>query len=329
MSEHNDSVIYKEIPGFNGCYRAGDDGSVWTCKVPIAYRTWGAGPVWRLLSPMDKSGYLWVALSNNGKVFNRSVASIILETFVGPRPDGYDACHFPDHTTSNNSLANLRWGSKADNMDDKNKLGHQRRDASHPNTKLTKEQVIQIREAVASGERQRDVAARFCISPISINLAVTGRTWKNAGGPVHEVKQHTILSSHQAAAIRSRRLAGEKLADLAREFCVSQTTICAVAKGQARCGATKIDVELLADVPTDKSRGIPRGEQCNFSKLTEEKVVELRNRYANSESAVDLAKEFDLTLTGLRYIVVGKNWKHAGGVISVWRNLKNKVIQCQ
>lgn len=237
MHENNDSVVYKTIPGFDGCYRVGDDGSVWTCKVPVGYRRWGPSENWRRLCPMDKAGYLWVALSHSGKINNRSVASLVLEAFIGPRPDGYEACHFPDHSPSNNCLNNLRWGTKQENMADQDRLGHRRRDADHHCTKVTEEQIVAIRIAVARGERQRDVAKRFGVTPVCVNNAVTGRTWKNAGGPTHNVKQHTKLSNEQAATIRRRRLSGEKLEALASEFGVSQTTVCEIAKGHSRCGA--------------------------------------------------------------------------------------------
>jgi len=324
MHETNDTVTYKEITGFGGCYRVGDDGSVWTCKIPIGYRQWGPSEHWRPLMPQNKGGYLSVNLSLDGKLYYRAVSALVLEAFIGPRPDGAEACHFPDHSPLNNRLDNLRWGSKVENMGDKDRLGRQPRDATHPNTKVTAEQIVAIREAVAAGEWQRHVAKRFGVTCVCVNRAVTGRTWKDVGGPTHEVGKHTKISASQAAEIRTRRLSGEKLKSLSTEFGVTQTTICEIAKGTARCGHTKEEMEMLAGVPADKSRGIPHGEKCNFAKLTADMVVSIRNRYADGESAVDLAKEFDLTLTGLRYIVVGKNWKRAGGGISVWRNLKKK-----
>jgi hypothetical protein len=49
-----------------------------------------------------------------------SVASLVLEAFVGPRPYGMLSLHFDDNP-KNNSAKNLRWGSPRDNA-----LDHQR-----------------------------------------------------------------------------------------------------------------------------------------------------------------------------------------------------------
>lgn len=43
------------------------------------------------------------------------------------------------------------------------------------------------------------------------------------------------LTDQQAREIRSRRLAGERGVDLAREFNISQPTICDILKGRSRC----------------------------------------------------------------------------------------------
>lgn len=43
---------------------------------------------------------------------------LVLLAFVGPCPDGMEACHANDIPTDNR-LANLRWGTHADNMRDR------------------------------------------------------------------------------------------------------------------------------------------------------------------------------------------------------------------
>lgn len=111
----------KPIPGYPD-YFASKDGTIWTQK-----RKGGndrrAGQT--LLEPRPlkahstKTGYMIVTFDLNGKVVTKQVHRLILETFVGPAPEGYAACHYPDPTKSNNSLENLRWGSVSDNAKDK------------------------------------------------------------------------------------------------------------------------------------------------------------------------------------------------------------------
>lgn len=37
--------------------------------------------------------------------------SLVLLSFYGNRPNGYEGCHFPDINTTNNDLSNLMWGT--------------------------------------------------------------------------------------------------------------------------------------------------------------------------------------------------------------------------
>lgn len=53
---------------------------------------------------------------------NRRVGSIVLEAFVGARPNGMECCHADDDPW-NNHLANLRWGTHSDNAHDRVRNG--------------------------------------------------------------------------------------------------------------------------------------------------------------------------------------------------------------
>ena len=59
-------------------------------------------------------GYLHVHVAKDGKKQNPGVHVLVLEAFVGPRPDGTLACH-NDGNPSNNRVENLRWDSRANN----------------------------------------------------------------------------------------------------------------------------------------------------------------------------------------------------------------------
>jgi len=49
-----------------------------------------------------------VTLSRDRKQKHRSVHSLVLEAFVGPRPEGMDGCHEND-VPWDNRLSNLKW----------------------------------------------------------------------------------------------------------------------------------------------------------------------------------------------------------------------------
>ena len=52
------------------------------------------------------------------------------------------------------------------------------------------------------------------------------------------------------------------------------------------------------------------GEDCNFAKLTEAKVREIRLRFGAGEAPVVLAAEFGVTSVNIAFIVQRKTWKH-------------------
>ena len=111
-------VEYREVVGYPG-YRVGSDGSVWSC-----WRLAGGGSGrhsfissdWRELTKKAGSrGYPIVGLTRDKKVKTVYVQSLVLEAFVGPRPAGMQACHYPDPTATNVALCNLKWGTPSEN----------------------------------------------------------------------------------------------------------------------------------------------------------------------------------------------------------------------
>lgn len=52
----------------------------------------------------------------------RLLHHLVLEAFIGPRPDGTEACHY-DGDATNNRLSNLRWDSHVENEKDKMRHG--------------------------------------------------------------------------------------------------------------------------------------------------------------------------------------------------------------
>ena len=109
----------RPIPGFEG-YFATADGKIWTSKRKggNARAAGLRGELRPLKANPNKRGYLLVGLDVDGRNVSRFVHRLILETFVGPRPEGKEACHFPDHEKSNNALSNLRWDTHDENIED-------------------------------------------------------------------------------------------------------------------------------------------------------------------------------------------------------------------
>jgi hypothetical protein len=182
MSTHSTPTL-KPIPGLSG-YAAGDDGSIWsrwelepirggrgTCAV--------IGSEWRRLKGSSlPSGRRYIKVCAQGKKRNRYVAHLILEAFVGPRPEGLEACH-NDGDLGNNRPDNLRWDTHAANIADKLKHGTDNRGVKHNMVKLTEEQVRIARTRVRAGESRRKVAGELNVSACTIGELVARKTWRH------------------------------------------------------------------------------------------------------------------------------------------------------
>lgn len=69
--------------------------------------------------------YYQVTLSKHGRVKSRKVCHLVLEAFVGQRPEGMECCHGPKGST-NDWLANLRWDTVSANKLDTVAAGNHR-----------------------------------------------------------------------------------------------------------------------------------------------------------------------------------------------------------
>lgn len=109
---------WKHVVGYENLYQVSDDGRVNTRNrrgewVPKALNS-------------DKNGYRRVTLSKDGQKRSRLVHHLVLEAFVGPRPEGYECRHLHGNP-GDNRLENIAWGTSSENGRDVVDHGH------HPN----------------------------------------------------------------------------------------------------------------------------------------------------------------------------------------------------
>lgn len=97
-----------------------------------------------------KAGYLVVGLFKNNVQETKAVHRLVAQTFI-PNPQGYPEVIHIDSDKTNNAVANLKWGTSAESI--QNSIVNGRRDMpageSHYKTFLTSEQVKNIREFCA------------------------------------------------------------------------------------------------------------------------------------------------------------------------------------
>ncbi len=114
---------WKPVPGWEGFYEVSDMGQVrsldrvmtnhrgtqWIKKGRVLKQTLSAGKATKR--------YRMLYLADGDRRELRYVHQLVLEAFVGPRPDGWVCRHLNDHQ-DDNRLVNLEYGTYTDNMAD-------------------------------------------------------------------------------------------------------------------------------------------------------------------------------------------------------------------
>lgn len=119
-----DAEIWKPVVGWEGHYEVSDAGRVRSLDVDRLDKN---GRAWRKKGSIHgqhakPNGYIYVNLKSSPRKKRRYVHQLVLESFVGPRPDGHEACH-DNGDRSDNRLENLRWDTISENRLDIGRMG--------------------------------------------------------------------------------------------------------------------------------------------------------------------------------------------------------------
>lgn len=175
------------VSGFEGLYEVSDRGRVRSLDrvLPYERRDQYSGRALlierrrkgQLLRPGRQSdGHVSVSLGRGHSV---NVHILVLQTFVGPCPDGHEALHWND-VPDDNRLSNLRWGTRSDNLLDAVRNGRKPVGDRHYGAKLTAADIPVIRRECHGGRGSvACLAKRFGVSESVIRQARDGRTWKH------------------------------------------------------------------------------------------------------------------------------------------------------
>lgn len=153
-------------------YEVSDLGRVRRC---VARGPSRAGRV--LIPGKDKDGYGKLTLTHEGGLAYKRLHILVLETFIGPMPDGCWGLHWNDDK-SDNRLENLRWGEYRLNHADWIRNGGSRDGSKHGMAKLTEEQVLQIRGwYIPHVITARELAEMYGVDKTCILSIVKRKTW--------------------------------------------------------------------------------------------------------------------------------------------------------
>lgn len=154
-------IEWRAVPGIAG-YSVSNDGHI-------------RGPR-GIMRPMSQcTGHKYI-IARRKKLF---VHQAVLFAFVGRRPIGLETRHL-DGDPTNNRLGNLQWGTKTENMRDKQLHGTQPRGETAGTAKLTDSQVYEMRD-LAGSMSYREMGRRFGVSHTAARRAVLGIKWNHLG----------------------------------------------------------------------------------------------------------------------------------------------------
>lgn len=105
-----DGEIWKDIKGWEGCYKVSNKGRVKALNRDVLYSN---GKVYKyreriMKAKVNKSGYVTVCLSKNGYYCNKRLHQLVIAAFLD-RPKGCGQINHKDENKQNNELSNLEY----------------------------------------------------------------------------------------------------------------------------------------------------------------------------------------------------------------------------
>ncbi len=187
LTTTTEEEVWKDIKGYGGFYQISSFGRV--KSLPRTHKCCGyiRGVRGRFLklSEISAGKYLCANLVRDGRNNQRYVHHLVLETFVGPRPEGMQALHYDDNP-QNNHIPNLRWGTRKENSDDARRNGRSPRrkhydiGENHPGSVLTEKQAYRILELWNEGfSNKSELGRMFGVSQTSVHHLIIGKSWKH------------------------------------------------------------------------------------------------------------------------------------------------------
>lgn len=148
-------------------YVVGDDGSV----ISFVHRR----P--KQLKRIKRGEYDGHSMRNKvGAIIGVTLHRLVAETFLDPRAPGQEVRHM-DGNRGNCSVSNLCWGTRSENMRDKERHGTAPIGQNHPMAKLNDRSVCLIRRMHRGHVNRSLVLQYFSISPTQHWRIVMNRAW--------------------------------------------------------------------------------------------------------------------------------------------------------
>lgn len=166
--------IWKDIKGYEGKYQVSNLGEVRSLKFNKSQKC-------KKLKPkFAGAGYRSVALLMNGKSKYCYIHRLVALHFID-NPLFKKEVNHKDGDRSNNILSNLEWCTHSENGIHSfrilNRIPSDVSGFKNPKSKLTEEQVVEIRKQYANGKSYRSLSILFKVSKCTISSIILRQTW--------------------------------------------------------------------------------------------------------------------------------------------------------
>lgn len=172
--------IWKDVKGYEGIYEVSSFGRVRSVD-RFAFHWRGGKRIVKgkiLIQCNRGEGYLCVDLSKKSKKTTYLTHRIVAISFLGLNKK-LEVNH-KDSNRHNNSIENLEWSTRSENMKHASIFGnHNAISSPKMAKKLNVEKVLSIRLKSLNGISQRDIAKEFSIARSNVCSIVNRKTWKN------------------------------------------------------------------------------------------------------------------------------------------------------
>lgn len=176
---NNDTIEWKDIPGYEGYYQVSDTGLIKRiAEKPPNRRN-------KILSPgLKENGYLFLILHKDGKERAMYVHRLVTMAFLGD-PGSMDVNH-KNGVRTDNRLDNLEYCTRTENirhaidvLGNSFSYGDKRLGENNGRAKIDDTRVQEIRQMLADGINCSEIARRFSMSRYIVNRIKHRQSWNH------------------------------------------------------------------------------------------------------------------------------------------------------
>lgn len=171
---------WRPVANYEGVYEVSNLGRVRTLERRVKFCR-GRTRVQKgkiLSQKLSDKGYCYVEFWKNGHRKVKTVAHLVAEAFIGPRPQGLFVLHGPNGKIDN-SVQNLSYGTAKENNYDRLRDGTLPLGEMHALSKLTEEKVRLIFYFYNLGWHKKNIAAMMNVTYQNVHAVLIGKTWKH------------------------------------------------------------------------------------------------------------------------------------------------------